>query len=175
MTKNQYNYILLTILILSDFFSGTISFWLTLINQNRFFFESTTLIIILNCCWSIIFFFANLYNTRATLSRFDEIIRLVPIIYTVLVVFIVLHIFGLIDIIIDYKEVLTYGLIFSAILIVNRFIIHTIQKLLLNKKIGLNNALILGINRKRAVEQAEELNYDLAILDDGFQDYSLKH
>ena len=34
--------------------------------------------------------------------------------------------------------------------------------------------LILGVNRKRAVEQAEELNYDLAILDDGFQDYSLK-
>ena len=109
-----------------------------------------SLVLILQCCWSTIFFFANLYNTRATLSRFDEIIRLVPIIYTVLVMFIVVHIFGLINIIIDYKEVLTYGLIFSAILIVNRFIIHTIQKFLLNKKIGLNNALILGINRRGA-------------------------
>ncbi|MFL3051569.1 MAG: nucleoside-diphosphate sugar epimerase/dehydratase [Candidatus Neomarinimicrobiota bacterium] len=91
-----------------------------------------------------------MYNTRATLSRFDEIIRLLPIIYSVLVLFIVAHIFGLINMVIDYKEVLIYGLVFSAILIVNRFIIHTIQKLLLNKKIGLKNALILGVNRRGA-------------------------
>ena len=150
MTKNQYNYILLIILIASDFFSGAISFWLTLLYQSRFSIESISLVLMLHCCWSIIFFFANLYNTRATLSRFDEIIRLVPIIYSVLVLFIVVHIFGLISFRIDYREVLTYGLVFSAILIVNRFIIHTIQKFLLNKKIGLNNALILGINRRGA-------------------------
>ena len=150
MTKNQYNYILLTILILSDLFSGTIAFWLTLLNQNRFSLELISLVLTLQCCWVAIFFFANLYNTRATLSRFDEIIRLLPIIYSVLVLFIVTHIFGLINIIIDYKAVLTYGLVFSVILIVNRFIIHTMQKLLLNKKIGLNNALILGINRRGA-------------------------
>ena len=150
MTKNNYNYTLLVILILSDFFSGAISFRLALFAQNRFTLESISLVFILSCCWSIIFFFANLYNTRATLSRFDEIIRLVPIIYSVLVLFIVVHIFGLINYKIDYKQILTYGLVFSAILIVNRFIIHTMQKFLLNKKIGLNNALILGINRRGA-------------------------
>jgi len=148
--KNQYNYILLIVLILSDLFSSSAAFWLTLFNENIFSLELVSLVLILQCCWSFIFFFANLYNTRATLSRFDEIIRLVPIIYSVLVMFIVVHIFGLINIIIDYKEVLTYGLIFAAILIVNRFLIHTIQKFLLNKKIGLNNALILGINRRGA-------------------------
>ena len=150
MKNAQYNYILLSVLILSDFFSGALSFWLTLLNQNIFPLESISIVIILNFCWSIIFFFANLYNTRATLSRFDEIIRLVPIIYSVLVLFIVVHIFGLIDFRVDYKEILTYGLVFSAILIVNRFIIHSSQKLLLNKKIGLNNALILGVNRRGA-------------------------
>ena len=148
MTKNKYNFTLLIVLILSDLFSGAISFWLTLFDQNRFTLESISLVLMLHFCWSIIFFFANLYNTRATLSRFDEIIRLVPITYSVLVLFIVVHIFGIINFRIDYKEILTYGLVFSTILIVNRFIIHTIQKFLLNKKIGLNNALILGINRR---------------------------
>tara|TARA_Y100000590_G_scaffold391057_1_gene467360 strand:+ start:1932 stop:3317 length:1386 start_codon:yes stop_codon:yes gene_type:complete len=148
VTKNKYNFILLTILILSDLFSGVVSFWLTLSNQNGFSLDAISFVFILQCCWSIIFFFANLYDTKATLSRFDEIIRLVPIIYSVLVLFIVVHIFGLINATIDYREVLTYGLVFAAVLIVNRFIIHTIQKFLLNKKIGLNNALILGVNRR---------------------------
>jgi len=147
VNKNKYNYILITILILSDFFSGGLSYWLTLYNQNTFFIGLLS-IFALHGCWSTIFFFANLYNTRATLSRFDEIIRLVPIIYSVLVLFIVIHIFGLIDLTIDYRAVLTYGLVFSTILIINRFFIHTIQKFLLNKKIGLNNALILGVNRR---------------------------
>ena len=148
MTINKYKYILLVVLVLSDFLSGATAFWLTLFDQSKFFLDSILLVLTLHCGWFIIFFFANLYNTRATLSRFDEIIRLVPITYSVLVLFIVVHIFGLINFKIDYKEILTYGLVFSAILIVNRFIIHTIQKFLLNKKIGLNNALILGINRR---------------------------
>ena len=148
MLRKFYNTILLAILFLSDFFSGILSFWLTFSNNDIFNFQLILTLLIIQFCWVIIFFFANLYNTRATLSRFDEIIRLVPIIYVVLVLFIIIHIFGLINFFIDYREVLTYGLVFSTILIANRFLIHTLQKLLLNKKIGLNNALILGTNRR---------------------------
>ena len=129
MTVKKYNYTLLVVLVLSDFLSGATAFWLTLFDQSKFFLDSILLVLILHCGWIIIFFFANLYNTRATLSRFDEIIRLVPITYSVLVLFIVVHIFGFINFKIDYKEILTYGLVFSAILIINRFIIHTIQNL----------------------------------------------
>ena len=142
MKIRLYNQVLLIALIGSDLFSNIISYRIFFVN------ESFLLILLLQCCWSFLFFFADLYNTRATLSRFDEIIRLVPIIYGFIVSLITLHVFGLIQLQIDYKQVLSYGLILSALLIVNRFIIHTIQKYLLNKDIGLNNALILGINRR---------------------------
>jgi len=147
VTKKLYTRALLIILIVSDFLSGIISASLVF-HPHYFNNKSYYIFIFIHFCWSIVFFSANLYNTRATLSRFDEIIRLVPIIYSAVVLFIVIHILGLINFMIDYKEVLTFGLIFSAILIVNRFLIHSFQKFLLNKKIGLNNALILGINRR---------------------------
>ncbi len=150
MNKNKYNFILLAILLFSDFFSGTISYRLTIYNNITFSLDLFFLIFSMQCCWSAIFFFADLYNTRATLSRFDEIIRLVPIIYSTLVFFIILNIIGIVDYTIEYKDILTFGLVFSTILIINRFIIHSVQKFLLNKKIGLNNALILGINRRGA-------------------------
>ena len=154
MTKNLYNKILLITLLSSDFFSGIISYLLIFNNLSYnelgevFNYDTIFIVFLLQCCWSTLFFFANLYNSRATLSRFDEIIRLVPMIYSALVFFIILHIFGLILFDVDYKQVITYGLLLSIFLIVNRFLIHTLQKLLLKKKIGLNNALILGINRR---------------------------
>ena len=154
MNKKLYNNILIATLIFSDFLSGIFSYSLVFNYQNLDNFlkgyssEIILSIISLQLLWSGIFFFANLYNTRATLSRFDEIIRLVPIIYTVLVMYITLHVFGVIKFYSDYRNILTYGLIFSMILIINRFIIHSFQKYLLKKKIGLNNALILGINRR---------------------------
>ena len=98
--------------------------------------------------WSAIFFFADLYNTKATLSRFDEIIRLVPIVYSALFLYIAFDVFGLIKFNSDHRSILTYGIIFSTLLIVNRFIIHSIQKYLLKMKIGLNNTIILGVNRR---------------------------
>ena len=61
-----------------------------------------------------------------------------------------MHVFGLVRFYSDFKSILIYGLIFSTVAIINRFLIHTIQKFLLYKKIGLNNALILGINRRGA-------------------------
>ena len=157
VNKKLYNNISLVILIASDFLSGSASYIFAFNNQKFDLpIESILFIIAIQICWSTIFFFANFYNTRATLSRFDEIIRLVPIIYSVLFLYITLHVFGLIKFHSDYKNILSYGLVFSLLLIVNRFFIHTIQKYLLKKKIGLNNAIILGANR-RAREIYESL------------------
>ena len=122
MNKKFYNNLLLFILILSDFISGimslNISFYVqknfpSSISQNEFYF----ILVIVQLCWSIIFFFANLYNTRATLSRFDEIIRLVPIIYSTLFLYIALHVFGIINLYSDFRNILTYGIVFSTLLI----------------------------------------------------------
>lgn len=154
MNKNIYNKTLLIIMILSDFLSSTLSYHLSFSNQNYYTFASDSfsntifIIFIAQFIWSTIFFFANLYNTRATLSRFDEIIRLVPIIYSILFIYITLNVFGVINFYSDYKSILTYGIIFSTLLIINRFIIHSVQKYFLKMKIGLNNALILGVNRR---------------------------
>tara|TARA_Y100000768_G_scaffold375270_1_gene345911 strand:- start:432 stop:1829 length:1398 start_codon:yes stop_codon:yes gene_type:complete len=154
MNKNIYNKTLLIIMILSDFLSSTLSYHLSFSNQNYSTFASDSfsntifIIFIAQFIWSTIFFFANLYNTRATLSRFDEIIRLVPIIYSILFIYITLNVFGVINFYSDYKSILTYGIIFSTLLIINRFIIHSVQKYFLKMKIGLNNALILGVNRR---------------------------
>ena len=164
MNKRNYNYILLCILILSDFVSGAISFniafgigyYQIFSFKNNFFI----FLLVIQLCWSSIFFLANLYNTRATLSRFDEIIRLVPIIYSVLFIYIFFNVFGIVNIHSDFRNILTYGLVFSAILIVNRFIIHTFQKYFLKMKIGLNSAIILGIN-KRGLEIYDNLNNNL--------------
>ncbi len=64
--------------------------------------------------------------------------------------YITLNEFGLIDSYATYRNVLTYGLVFSSLLIIFRFFIHTMQKYLLKKKIGLNNAIILGMNNRGA-------------------------
>ena len=154
MNKTSYNNILLFILIMSDFFSGAISYRfsfdrdINLTYASDSFVYSLIIIFLIQSAWSIIFFFANLYNTRATLSRFDEIIRLVPIIYSVIFIYIALHVFGIIKLYSDYRSILTYGIVFSVLLIINRFIIHSAQKYLLKMNIGLNNALILGVNRR---------------------------
>ena len=153
MNKTIYNKFLLIIMILSDLLSGLIaynlSFGYSVLNNFPIIFSKTIAVILfIQFCWSSIFFFANLYNTRATLSRFDEIIRLVPIIYSVLFMYIALNVFGIIKFHSDYKSILTYGLVFSTLLIINRFIIHSVQKYFLKMKIGLNNALILGANRR---------------------------
>ena len=152
MNKRLYNNLLLCILVISDFVSGFFSFNISFSVQNLNLPQNNVEfiypIIIIQLFWVVIFFFANLYNTRATLSRFDEIIRLVPIIYSVLFLYITLNVFGVINFHSDYKSILTYGLVYSIVLIINRFAIHSVQKYFLKMKIGLNNALILGVNRR---------------------------
>tara|TARA_Y100000591_G_scaffold100043_1_gene84959 strand:- start:2782 stop:4140 length:1359 start_codon:yes stop_codon:yes gene_type:complete len=98
--------------------------------------------------WSSIFFFFNLYDTKLTLSRFDEIIKIFPVIYLITVFGITFDVFGLVDLNIEYKSLLSYSLLFSFILILARFFIHSFQKYLLKIKVGHNNAVILGLNRR---------------------------
>ena len=154
MNKGLYNKILFFILVLSDIFAGYLAQSIISNGDYMINFDFTPQIkflpfaILTQLFWFPIFYIANLYDTRATLSRFEEIIRIVPIVYTCLIIFISFHVFGLIEPPMNYKNILSYGLIFSGILIANRFLIHTIQKSLLNRNIGLNNALILGVNRR---------------------------
>ncbi len=154
MNKKLYNNIFIITLLFSDFLSGILAFSLSFdfgyLNSflNISDARSISIIFLIQFCWSAVFFFANLYNTRATLSRFDEIIRLVPIIYSILFLYVTIHVFGLIKFHSDLKNILTYGLVFSILLIINRFIIHSVQKYMLKIKIGLNNAIILGANRR---------------------------
>ena len=98
--------------------------------------------------WFSVFFLFNLYDTRSTLSRFDEIIKIFPVIYLITVIGITFDVFNIIDINIDYKSLLSYSLLFSFILILGRFFIHSFQKYLLKMKFGLKSAIILGFNRR---------------------------
>tara|TARA_Y100001970_G_scaffold15871_1_gene17921 strand:+ start:110222 stop:111628 length:1407 start_codon:yes stop_codon:yes gene_type:complete len=165
LNKTIYNKSLFGILFLSDIISGYFAIWIVFSNnylntlgiytQTNFLFNA----IIIQCFWFPIFYFANLYDTRATLSRFEEIIRIVPLVYTSLIVLISGHLYGIFTLPISPKDTLSYGLIFLGILITNRFVVHTIQKSLLNRNIGLNNALILGVNRRGEAIFNELLNH----------------
>ena len=154
MNKNYYNRILFALLFFSDTLSGYISLYIMSgynFLDNLAIFSTVGFLgvaLFVQLIWFPIFYIANLYDTKATLSRFEEIIRIVPIVYTCLIILISSHVFGLITININYKHTLSYGLIFLGVLITNRFILHSVQKSMLRRNIGLNNALILGANRR---------------------------
>ena len=123
--------------------------------KKQFHFNNKTIfnldfqfILLTQALWFLIFFLFNLYDTRSTLSRFDEVIKIFPAIYLITVFGVTFDVFGLIDLNIDYKSFLSYGLLFSLILILGRFFIHSFQKYLLKMKVGLNNAIILGLNKR---------------------------
>ena len=165
MNTNLYNKNLFLILVLSDIISGYLA--LEIILNNYYIIDfgvnpTLNLIFIaigIQCFWFPVFYLANLYDTRATLSRFEEIIRIVPVVYTCLILLISSHVFGLFKFLMNYKNILSYGLIFLGVLIINRFVIHTIQKSLLNRNIGLKNAFILGANRRGEAIYRELLNH----------------
>ena len=48
---------------------------------------------------------------------------------------------------------------------------HFDEHELINKNV---NCLITDNSRRKAIKSAEEKNYDIVILDDGFQDHSIK-
>ena len=154
MKKNIYNIITLFFLIAFDLLSNIISYGIIFESFSLFDFKNIIFnidlqfIILTQVVWSGIFFFFNLYDTRLTLSRFDEIIKIFPVIYLITVIGVTFDVFGLVDLNIEYKSLLSYSLLFSIILILARFFIHSFQKYLLKIKVGLNNAVILGLNRR---------------------------
>ncbi len=153
MNKNIYNKITLFLLFIFDFFSNIISYVIIFeeiipFNYKTIFNFDFQFILLTQALWFLIFFLFNLYDTRSTLSRFDEIIKIFPAIYFFTVFGVTFDVFGLIDLNIEYKSLLSYGLLFSFILILGRFFIHSFQKYLLKMKFGLNNAVILGLNRR---------------------------
>jgi len=98
--------------------------------------------------WISLFALSNLYDTRATLSRFEEILRIVPTVYFTLIFIITGQVMNLYLLPFELKQILVYGFILSGFLILGRILIHTIQKLLLKQNIGLKKAVILGVNRR---------------------------
>ncbi len=153
-----YNRILLAFLLGADIIAGYAAFSLIFkLNVFQGAWSSFYWFISIELIWILLFILSNLYDTRATLSRFEEILRIIPLVYLFLVGIITGQVLNLYVLPFEFKSLLVYGFTFSGFLIIGRIIIHTIQKLLLRKKIGIRKAVILGVNR-RGVDVYEKLS-----------------
>ncbi|MDP7465293.1 MAG: sugar transferase [Candidatus Marinimicrobia bacterium] len=144
-----YNRSLLGFLLSADliagFFAFSIGFKVNILNGEA---GLLTWFIFSEILWISLFALSNLYDTRATLSRFEEILRIVPTVYFTLIFIITGQVMNLYLLPFELKQILVYGFILSGFLILGRILIHTIQKLLLKQNIGLKKAVILGVNRR---------------------------
>lgn len=153
----MYKFLITGLLLISDFIAGLLAYKMIIDPSINTIYDLGGMVLVIQSIWFGLFLMANLYNPKATLSRFEEILKLVPLIYFTLVFVITLDVFEFISLDIGYRNILTYGLIFSGILLVNRLLIHSFQKLLLLKNIGLTETVILGINR-RGINVCNALN-----------------
>ena len=144
----MYKYFITGLLLLSDFIASIVAYKIIIDPSIDSVLELPGGIYGIQSVWVGLFLLANLYNSKATLSRFEEILRLVPLIYFTLVFVITLDVFEFINLDMGYRNIFTYGLIFTGIVLLNRFIIHSFQKLLLLRNIGLTETVILGTNRR---------------------------
>ena len=144
-----YNRSLLGFLLSADliagFFAFSIGFKVNILNGEA---GLLTWFIFSEILWISLFALSNLYDTRATLSRFEEILSIVPTVYFTLIFIITGQVMNLYLLPFELKQILVYGFILSGFLILGRILIHTIQKLLLKQNIGLKKAVILGVNRR---------------------------
>ncbi len=144
-----YNRSLLGFLLIADLIAGFFAFSMGLkINILNVEAGLLTWFIFSEILWISLFALSNLYDTRATLSRFEEILRIVPTVYFTLIFIITGQVMNLYLLPFELKQILVYGFILSGFLILGRILIHTIQKLLLKQNIGLKKAVILGVNRR---------------------------
>ncbi len=144
-----YNRSLLGFLLIADIIAGFFAFSMGLkINILNVEAGLLTWFIFAEILWISLFTLSNLYDTRATLSRFEEILRIVPTVYFTLIFIITGQVMNLYLLPFELKQILVYGFILSGFLILGRILIHTIQKLLLKQNIGLKKAVILGVNRR---------------------------
>ena len=144
-----YNRSLLGFLLSADliagFFAFSIGFKTNILNGEG---GLLTWFIFSEILWISLFALSNLYDTRAPLSRFEEILSIVPTVYFTLIFIITGQVMNLYLLPFELKQILVYGFILSGFLILGRILIHTIQKLLLKQNIGLKKAVILGVNRR---------------------------
>ena len=153
----MYKFLIIGLLLIGDFIAGLVAYKMIIDPSINTIYDLGGMVLVIQSIWFGLFLMANLYNPKATLSRFEEILKLVPLIYFTLVFVITLDVFEFIPLDIGYRNILTYGLIFSGILLVNRLLIHSFQKLLLLKNIGLTETVILGTNR-RGIDVCNALN-----------------
>jgi len=153
----MYKFLITGLLLIGDFIAGLVAYKMIIDPSINTIYDLGGMVLVIQSIWFGLFLMANLYNPKATLSRFEEILKLVPLIYFTLVFVITLDVFEFISLDIGYRNILTYGLIFSGILLVNRLLIHSFQKLLLLKNIGLTETVILGMNR-RGIDVCNALN-----------------
>lgn len=152
-----YNRFLILFLLMTDLIAGCLAFSIVL-NDGMLPGKSTSIIWFISAemIWVSVFIFSNLYDTRATLSRFEEILRIIPLVYFTLILLITGQMMDFFTLPFNFKQILVYGFTFSGFLIFGRVIVHTVQKLLLKQKIGLRKAVILGLNR-RGLDVLEKL------------------
>jgi len=131
--------------LIAGFFAFFIGFKVNILNGEA---GLLTWFIFAEILWISLFTLSNLYDTRATLSRFEEILSIVPTVYFTLIFIITGQVMNLYLLPFELKQILVYGFILSGFLILGRILIHTIQKLLLKQNIGLKKAVILGVNRR---------------------------
>ena len=131
--------------LIAGFFAFSMGFKVNILNGEA---GLLTWFIFFEILWISLFALSNLYDTRATLSRFEEILRIVPTVYFTLIFIITGQVMNLYLLPFELKQILVYGFILSGFLILGRILIHTIQKLLLKQNIGLKKAVILGVNRR---------------------------
>ncbi len=144
-----YNRSLFGFLLIADLIAGFFAFSMGLkINILNVEAGLLTWFIFAEILWISLFTLSNLYDTRATLSRFEEILSIVPTVYFTLIFIITGQVMNLYLLPFELKQILVYGFILSGFLILGRILIHTIQKLLLKQNIGLKKAVILGVNRR---------------------------
>jgi len=153
----MYKFLITGLLLIGDFIAGLVAYKMIIDPAINTIYDLGGMVLVIQSIWFGLFLMANLYNPKATLSRFEEILKLVPLIYFTLVFVITLDVFEFISLDIGYRNILIYGLIFSGILLVNRLLIHSFQKLLLLKNIGLTETVILGTNR-RGIDVCNALN-----------------
>jgi len=131
--------------LIAGFFAFSMGFKVNILNGEA---GLLTWFIFFEILWISLFALSNLYDTRATLSRFEEILSIVPTVYFTLIFIITGQVMNLYLLPFELKQILVYGFILSGFLILGRILIHTIQKLLLKQNIGLKKAVILGVNRR---------------------------
>jgi len=115
----NYNRILLSVLLSTDFVAGFLA-WSVVFNMQLLNAESGQWVWFLcaEILWITMFLAANLYDTRATLSRFEEILKIIPLVYISLVLFISGHVMNYYVIPVNIKQVLVCGFTFSGFLII---------------------------------------------------------